>query len=168
MLKKLTTAIDVFNRKIGEWSALLIIPLTVIVIYEVVMRYVFNAPTIWGFEATTFIYGIHFMLGLAYTDLMNGHVKVDIFTARMKPKRQAAMAVIASLIIFLPVFSCMTFWSWSYALTSLQQQELNSTSWAPPIWPIKLIMAVSFSFLLIQGISSMLKAINTLSPENKA
>ncbi|MEH0021941.1 MAG: TRAP transporter small permease subunit [Desulfobacter sp.] len=168
MLNKLTTAIDLFNRKTGEWSALLIIPLTGIVIYEVIMRYVFNAPTIWGFEATTFIYGIHFMLGLAYTDLMDGHVKVDIFTARMKPRKQAAMAVIASLVIFLPVFSCMTFWSWSYAITSVQQQELNSTSWAPAIWPIKLIMAVSFSFLLIQGISSMLKAIRALSPGNKA
>lgn len=167
-MKKLSTAIDLFNRKTGEWSALLIIPLTVIVIYEVILRYVFDAPTIWGFEATTFIYGVHFMLGLAYTDLMDGHVKVDIFTAKMKPEKQAAMIIIANLIIFLPVFSCMTFWSWLYALTSVQQRELNSTSWAPAIWPMKLIMAVSFSFLLIQGISSMLKAINALSPADKA
>jgi len=74
MLEKISSAIDSFNRKEGEWCALLIIPLTLVVIYEVIMRYVFDAPTIWGFEATTFIYGVHFMLGLAYTDVTDGNV----------------------------------------------------------------------------------------------
>ena len=165
MLEKISTAIDVFNRKEGEWSSLLIIPLTVVVIYEVVMRYVFNAPTVWGFEATTFIYGVHFMLGLAYTAVHDGHVKVDIFTSRAKPRTQAILVILTNLVIFLPVFTCMTIWSWKYAITSTMQHELNSTSWAPPIWPFKLIMAIAFSFLLIQGISTVLKAINSLRSE---
>jgi TRAP-type mannitol/chloroaromatic compound transport system permease small subunit len=165
MLEKISSAIDAFNRKEGEWSALLIIPLTIVVIYEVIMRYVFNAPTVWGFEATTFIYGVHFMLGLAYTAVHDGHVKVDIFTSRAKPRTQAILVILTNLIIFLPVFSCMTIWAWKYAVTSTVQRELNSTSWAPAIWPFKLIMAIAFSFLLIQGISTVLKAIITLRSE---
>ena len=167
MLEKISSMIDAFNRKEGEWSALLILPLTFIVIYEVVMRYVFDAPTIWGFEATTFIYGVHFMLGLAYTDVTDGHVRVDIFTSRAKRRTQAVIVIIANLVIFLPVFTCMTIWAWKYAITSTLQHELNSTSWAPRVWPIKLIMAVSFSFLLIQGISTVLKAIHSLSSAKK-
>jgi TRAP-type mannitol/chloroaromatic compound transport system permease small subunit len=167
MLEKISTMIDTFSRKEGEWSALLILPLTFIVIYEVIMRYVFDAPTIWGFEATTFIYGIHFMLGLAYTLVTDGHVKVDIFTARAKRRTQAVIVIITNLVIFLPVFTCMTIWAWKYAITSTLQHELNSTSWAPPIWPIKLIMAVAFSFLLIQGISTVLKALHSLSSAKK-
>ena len=168
MLEKVSRAIDAFNRKQGEWSALLILPLTIVVIYEVIMRYVFDAPTIWGFELTTFLYGVHFMLGLAYTDVTDGHVKVDIFTARAKPRTQAFFVIVANLLIFLPVFTCMTIWSWKYAITSTLQHELNSTSWAPPVWPIKLIMAVAFSFLLIQGISTVIKALNALSSSQKA
>jgi TRAP-type mannitol/chloroaromatic compound transport system permease small subunit len=168
MLVKISSMIDTFSRKEGEWSALLILPLTFIVIYEVIMRYVFDAPTIWGFEATTFLYGVHFMLGLAYTDVTDGHVKVDIFTARAKPRTQAALVILANLVIFLPVFSCMTIWAWKYAITSTVQQELNSTSWAPPVWPIKLIMAVAFSFLLLQGISTVLKAIHSLRSTDEA
>jgi TRAP-type mannitol/chloroaromatic compound transport system permease small subunit len=132
MLEKISSAIDAFSRKEGEWSALLIIPLTIIVIYEVIMRYVFDAPTIWGFEATTFIYGVHFMLGLAYTHVTDGHVKVDIFTGRAKPRTQAVLAILTNLFIFLPVFTCMTIWAWKFAITSTVQHELNSTSWAPP------------------------------------
>ena len=168
MLEKISSMIDTFNRKQGEWSALLIIPLTLIVLNEVMMRYVFDAPTIWGFEATTFLYGIHFMLGLAYTDVTDGHVKVDIFTARTKPRTQVILTLLTNLVIFLPVFSCMTVWAWKYAITSTLQHEVNSTSWAPPIWPIKIIMAVGFSFLLIQGISTVLKAINELTSAKKA
>lgn len=168
MLVKISSMIDTFSRKEGEWSALLILPLTVVVIYEVIMRYVFDAPTIWGFEATTFLYGVHFMLGLAYTDVTDGHVKVDIFTARAKPRTQAVIVILANLVIFLPVFSCMTIWAWKYAITSTVQQELNSTSWAPPVWPFKLIMAVALSFLLIQGISTVLKAIHSLRSTDEA
>jgi TRAP-type mannitol/chloroaromatic compound transport system permease small subunit len=167
MLEKISSAIDSFNRKEGEWCALLIIPLTLVVIYEVIMRYVFDAPTIWGFEATTFIYGVHFMLGLAYTDVTDGNVKVDIFTSRAKPRTQAVLVILTNLVIFLPVFSCMTIWAWKYAITSTSQHELNSTSWAPPIWPFKLIMAIAFSFLLIQGISTVIKAINSLRSESQ-
>jgi TRAP-type mannitol/chloroaromatic compound transport system permease small subunit len=167
MLEKISAAIDVFNRKEGEWSSLLIIPLTVVVIYEVIMRYVFNAPTVWGFEATTFIYGVHFMLGLAYTAVCDGHVKVDIFTSRAKSRTQAILVILTNLVIFLPVFTCMTIWSWKYAITSTLEHELNSTSWAPPIWPFKLIMAIAFSFLLIQGISTVLKSINSLRSEKQ-
>jgi TRAP-type mannitol/chloroaromatic compound transport system permease small subunit len=168
MLEKISSAIDTFNRKQGEWTSLLIIPLSLIVINEVMMRYVFDAPTIWGFEATTFLYGIHFMLGLAYTDVVDGHVKVDIFTSRAKPRTQAILTIITNLFFFLPVFSLTTIWAWKYAITSTQQLEHNSTSWAPSIWPIKLIMAVGFSFLLIQGISTVIKAINELSSAKKA
>ena len=167
MLEKVSEIIDGFNRKEGEWSALLILPLTIVVIYEVIMRYVFDAPTIWGFEATTFIYGIHFMLGLAYCDVEDGHVKVDIFTSRMDQKPQAVLVILANLVIFLPVFTGVTLWAWKYAMTSTMQQELNSTSWAPPVWPIKLIMAIAFTFLLMQGVSTVLKAVNTLTSTHK-
>lgn len=168
MLKNISSAIDTFSQKQGQWSALLILPLTFIVIYEVIMRYAFDAPTIWGFEATTFIYGVHFMLGLAFTDVNDGHVKVDIFTGRARPQTQSFLVILTNLVIFLPVFSCMTIWAWKYAITSTLQKELNSTSWAPAVWPIKLIMAVAFSFLMIQGISTVFKAVISLSSAKKA
>ena len=154
--------IDAFNRKEGEIGALLIVPLTVVVIYEVIMRYIFDAPTIWGFELTTFLYGIHYMLGLSYTQVHGGHVKVDVLTTRFSTRKQAIINIITNLGIFLPVFSLLTIWSFKYAFTSTMELEHNSTSWGPPIYPIKIIMALSFLFLFIQGISELLKDIRSL------
>ena len=50
MLEKISKSIDTLSIKQGEISALLGLPLLVVVMYEVVMRYVFDAPTSWGFE----------------------------------------------------------------------------------------------------------------------
>jgi TRAP-type mannitol/chloroaromatic compound transport system permease small subunit len=135
MLAKLSKAIDTFNIKQGDVSALLALPLLVVVVYEVVMRYAFNAPTTWGFEATTFLYGVHYMLGLAYCDVYGGHVRVDIFTSRMNKKPQGVIGVLTNLVFFMPVMILMTIASWKYALTSIAGRELNPTSWAPPIYP---------------------------------
>jgi len=159
----ISRAIDTFNIKEGEVTSLLVIPLLLIVIYEVFMRYAFNAPTIWGFEATTFLYGIHYMFGLAYTDVQDGHVRVDILTARLPHKAQAIIGIITICILFMPVMTCMTIWSFKYAATSFSFREVNSTSWAPPIWPLKIIMALTFLFLLLQGISNLLKNIQALA-----
>lgn len=163
MFSAISRAIDAFNKKEGEVASLLALPLLVVVIYEVFMRYAFNAPTTWGFEATTFLYGIHYMFGYAYTDVLDGHVKVDIFTARMSPRAQAILGIITNVVIFLPVMTCLTIWCFKFGITSLKGLEVNSTSWAPPIYPFKLIMAVCFLFLLLQGISNLIKHVQTLS-----
>ena len=163
MFAAISRAIDVFNTKQGEVTSLLVLPLLAVVIYEVFMRYVFNSPTIWGFEVTTFLYGLHYMFGYAYTDVQDGHVRVDIFSARMSPRGQAILAIITNLVIFLPVMTCLTIWTCKFGITSLRGLDVNSTSWAPPIYPIKLIMAACFLFLLRQGVSNLIKDVKTLS-----
>jgi len=162
MLEKIAKIIDTVNTKQGDFTALLILPLCLVVIYEVILRYVFNAPTVWGFEATIFLYGMHFMLGYSYTEVLGGNVKVDIFSSRMSEKAQAVLNIITTSVFFLPVFTGLTIYVFRYALTSTAQRELNSTSWAPPIWPFKLLMAVCFLLLLLQGVSNLLKSIRVL------
>lgn len=161
MFNRIANGIDAFINKQGELTSLLVLPLLFVVIYEVFMRYVLNAPTIWGFETTTFLYGIHYMFGLSYTDRHNAHVKVDIFTSRAPKKTQALLGAITTIVIFLPAMTCLTIWSFKYALTSLLTQELNSTSWAPPVYPFKIIMALTLAFLLLQGISNLIRDLRT-------
>ncbi len=162
MLESVKTTLESFSKKEGEITSFLIYPLLVIVVYEVIMRYAFNAPTTWGFEATTFLYGLHYMFGMAYTDVYDGHVKVDIFTAHLTGKKQAIIGIMTNLLFFMPVMICMTIWAFKFALSATLGLEVNSTSWAPPIWPLKILMAVCFLFLLLQGVANLLGHINRL------
>ena len=162
MFSAIANGIDKFNNKQGQITSMLIIPLLGVVIYEVFMRYGFNSPTVWGFEATAFLYGMHYMFGLAYTDVHKGHVQVDIFTSLASKKVQAALRVLTTLILFLPVMICMTIWSSKFAIYSIEGMERNSTSWAPSIWPYKIVMALCFLFLLLQGISNLIHDLKSL------
>lgn len=162
MFSKISDGIDTFSTKQGELTSMLIFPLLVVVLYEVIMRYGFNAPTTWGFEATTFLYGMHYMFGYSYTDVKKGHVQVDIFTSLAPAKVRAALSALTTLVLFLPVMICMTIASSKFAWTSIEGLERNSTSWAPPIYPIKVVMAVCFFFLLLQGFSNLIKDLQTL------
>jgi len=166
MLDTFSNTLETITRKEGEWASFLIYPLLFIVIYEVFMRYAFNAPTTWGFEATTFLYGLHYMFGFAYTEVHDGHVKVDIFTALFASKKQTIIKILTNVVFFMPVMIPMTIWAFKFAYTSTMGLEANSTSWAPPIWPLKILMAVCFLFLLLQGIANLINDINALSKNN--
>ncbi len=158
----LAQKINLINEKIGSLCALLILPMVGVVVYEVVMRYIFTAPTSWGFETTTFIYGIHYILGLSYTQLHNGHVSIDIFEARLPDRKRTILGIATNLIIFFPTFACMTIFSWSYAFDSWRNWEHQSTSWGPPTYPFKTLMAIGFTLLLLQMLAKLLQDFSNL------
>ena len=167
MFSKTAKSIETLITKQGEITSMLIFPLLGVVIYEVIMRYGFNAPTTWGFEATAFLYGLHYMFGISFTDVKKGHVQVDIFSSLAPKKIQAALGALTTLVFMLPVMFFMTYSSFTFAWTSIQGLEKNPTSWAPPIYPLKVVMAVCFLFLLLQGVANLIKNLQVLFNNDK-
>lgn len=163
MSNSLSKMINRSNEKIGQWGALLILPMVGVVVYEVIMRYIFTAPTSWGFETTTFIYGVHYILGMSYTQLHNGHVSIDIFEAQLASKKRTILGIITNLLIFFPTFACMTIFSWVYAFDSWKNWEHQSTSWGPPIYPFKTLMAIGFTLLFIQMFAKLSHDLSSIS-----
>ncbi len=155
-------AIDGLNERVGRWTAYLILPMVAVVVYEVFLRYLFNAPTNWGFEVTTFLYGVHFVLAFGYTHKQNGHVSIDIFEARLGNRARTRLRVATNLVIFLPTVGLLAAWSVLYAWTSWQNWELASTSWAPKVFPYKTLMALGLIFLWLEGVSKLLKDLRAL------
>jgi len=102
MLKKFVRAVDAINTFVGRYTALLLIPLVLVVFYEVVMRKIFNAPTSWAFEMTIYIYGFHFMMAMGVTCLHDKHVRIDIITLQLPPKAQLVLRLVTFWVIFLP------------------------------------------------------------------
>jgi TRAP-type mannitol/chloroaromatic compound transport system permease small subunit len=159
---KLAQALSALNEKIGFWSSFLILPLVGVVCFEVMMRYGFNAPTVWAFEMTTFLYGMHYMLTLGYAHKYDGHVAIDVFEARLASRPRTLLRIISNLVIFVPTIGMLTVWSVIYASNSWQEWERASSSWAPPVYPYKTIMAIGFVLLFVQGIAKLLQDIRAL------
>lgn len=153
---KVESSINRLNEEVGRLTAYLIIPLILVVVYEVFMRYLFNAPTTWGFELTTFIYGMHFVLGFAFTHKHDGHVAIDVFEARLASRPRALLRIATNLALFLPTVGLISVWSVIYAVDSWRDWERAATSWAPPLYPFKTIMAIGFTLLFLQGLAKLI------------
>lgn len=161
-MHNLARVISALNEKIGFISSFLVLPLVGVVCFEVVMRYGFDAPTVWAFEMTTFLYGMHYMLTLGYAHKHEGHVAIDVFEARLPKRARTILRIVANLVLFIPTIGMLTVWSVIYASTSWHQWELASSSWAPAVYPYKTIMAIGFILWFLQGIAKLIQDFRAL------
>ncbi len=161
-MQSIIRAIDTLTEFIGHYSAYLVLPLIGVVSYEVMMRYGFNAPTVWAFEMTVFLYGVHYMLALGYAHKHDSHVAIDVFESRLPRRIRTILRIIVNLVLFVPTIGLLTVWSFIYANTSWGFTERASSSWGPLIYPYKFIMAVGFLLFFLQGVVKLLEDFRSL------
>ena len=147
----------------GHAVAWLIAPMVLSLCWEVVARYVFNAPTQWAYDMTFMLYGSFFMLGAAFTLQRKGHVRTDTFYAQWSPRRQAAVDLAGYLFMAVPFAGVFAFVGWGYFVKAFVGNEtFVSSAWQPITWPFKLGMPLAGALLLIQISSECLKCLHTL------
>ena len=159
---KLDSAIDTLNEKVGFYASYLILPLIIVVAWEVIMRYGFNAPTSWAFEMTVFLYGIHFCFALAYAHKHNTHVAIDVFESRLSEKPRLILRIFTNAVLFIPTIGLLTYNICIMAANSWQQWGHASSSWAPALYPLKTLMAIGFILFFLQGIAKLTQDIRAL------
>jgi TRAP-type mannitol/chloroaromatic compound transport system permease small subunit len=159
-LVKAVNAIDRFTDRIGSTIAWLNVPLALIVTYEVVMRYVFDAPTIWVFDVTYMLYGTIFMLGAAYALHKGAHIRTDFFYEKWSAKTKGMVDSISYLVFFFPSLIMLLFASGNESWYSFTIHETSEqTPWRPILWPYKSVVPLTCIFLMVQGISETLKSL---------
>jgi TRAP-type mannitol/chloroaromatic compound transport system permease small subunit len=159
-LIRVVRIIDKFTDTTGTWVAWLNVPLVLAVSYEVLARYLFNAPTIWSFDITYMLYGTIFMLGSAYALHKGAHIRTDFFFEKWSIRTKGMIDSIAFLVFFFPsifVFFLVSGQEGWYAMLIGETSE--QTPWRPILWPFKLVVPLTCLLLLIQGISETIKCI---------
>ena len=153
--------IDKTNEWIGQAVSFLMIPLVLITAYEVVMRYIVERPTIWSWDLNIQIFAAIIMLGGGYTLLNSNHVVVDVLVVNMDPRKRAILDLITSLFFFMGMIVLLA-GGWEMAWLSFKARETMPTIWAPPYYPMKMLIPVGTFLVLLQGISELLKNIITV------
>ena len=128
--------IDNISKYTGVCSCFLIIVMMGVVLYEVVMRYVFNLSQVWAYEMSEFLFGALIVLGGAYALLHQAHVRMDIIYAKLSDKKQAVMDL-CTFIFFLIFIGCLIWKGWDSGLKAFHVIERTNSVWEPVTWPIK-------------------------------
>jgi TRAP-type mannitol/chloroaromatic compound transport system permease small subunit len=157
---RIVRAIDRFTDTTGTWIAWLIVPLVVVVCYEVIARYALDSPTIWSFDLTYMLYAAIFMLGAAYTLHKGAHIRTDFFFERWSVRTRGVIDSIAYLVFFFPSLVVFLVVSWAQGWYAFEIGEVSEqTPWRPILWPFKMIIPATCLLLLVQGISETIKSV---------
>lgn len=144
----------------GRLTAWLILPMVLALSYEVVARYLFNAPTLWAYDVTFMMHGAFFMLGAAYTLQRKGHIRTDSLYANWSVRRQAWTDVVCYLVMFIPFVAIFLWAGWPYFLKAfLTDERFVSSPWMAVTWPFKLVLPLTGLLLLVQGVSELCKSL---------
>lgn len=160
MAERVIHVIDRINEAVGKTFAWLILVLTLALSYEVLVRYAFDTPTTWAFDAGYNLFGAFFMMGSAYTLSKNGHVRGDIFYRRLPERTQAIIDLTLYIAVFFPAILAILIAGTDYFWAAfLIREKSNLSPYQRPLYPLKGIIPLAALLLLLQGIAQVLRSI---------
>ena len=158
-MAKSIVRIDKFSKLIGNIVCWITMPLIFGMVYEVLARKLFLAPTIWAYDMSRFFYGALFMLGAGYALSKGVHIRADFLYRNFKIKTQGRVDFCLYLLFYFPGLIVFCYMTVGFVQESIMRNEKGmDTTWMPYMWPIKTCLLIGIIFLLIQGISELFKS----------
>ena len=147
----------------GMIAAAIIPVLAVLIVYEVIARYVFIAPTFWAFEVSYMLMGISLMLAIALCSQLRKHIRVDFLFDNLPPRGRSTVDLIGYVFFLLPMLIWCSWGLFVYFLEAYKVNEISGESaWNPIIWPFKFSFAFGFFLFTMQTVVETLKCILVL------
>jgi TRAP-type C4-dicarboxylate transport system permease small subunit len=126
------------------------------IVWEVISRGVFDAPTEWVMEISTYCIVIAGFLGMGVAYAGKKHIHVDIFVSRMSPKLHTYVELFTSVIGAFYSYLFMV-QSWDMVMLSLELNNCAPTTLGTPLWIPQMAMPIGFAVLLLQIIRTFLE-----------
>ncbi len=145
---------------IGRVTMMLVILLTSVMIYEVLLRYVFEAPTLWANELSLWLAGFIFLCAGLYAMQQRSHIRIFLLYDVCPRWLQRTFDCISTLLIVVFAFF-LIYGGYGEAFDKLHRWETFGTAFDPPI-PATLKPAV----LIIIALVAVQAVVNLISDWN--
>ncbi|HEU4476342.1 MAG TPA: TRAP transporter small permease subunit [Methyloceanibacter sp.] len=144
--------VDAVNRAVGRSVMWLVLVMMLVLIYAVVARTVFGVSYIWVVETSQMLLAAYYILGGGYSLQLGTHVRMDLLYSRWSERTRARVDSLTSglVIFYLVVLLLGGVYSTIYAI---EYSQKNYSSWAPVLWPIKVVMCIGILLMLLQMIA---------------
>ena len=146
----------------GYLASALFIAIGFIVSYEVIMRYLFNSPTIWVNEVSRFLQIWATYLALTYSFHKQDFIRITVIYDRLNETGKKILDFIS--FIFIIIFSCfVVYYGWLIAYDSLKVGRTSSTILDVPSFLTELAIPLCFAFLVIRVILEAIRYMRNFS-----
>ena len=158
VLERVCPALDGFGWLLAVIAMVEVVVIIAVQLYEVVARYVFDSPTLWGNDIAYMTNGTLFLLGAAYTLRMGAHIRIDFLAARFPLRLQHAINLVFYVGLFLPTLWYIGSAAGTKAWRAYLKGELESMSaWEPLVWPFYTGITIGLLGLGLQVLSETLR-----------
>lgn len=149
LLKHLLHAIDRLSMLVG-YSVAVFVPLMILsLVYEVISRYFFHAPTLWAQDVSIFLFGYIGLLGGAFVMKEHAHINVDLVYARLSLRGRAVCDALTGLVVMF-FLTLTVVYAWHEGIKAIQLGLRRPTDWAPPMGHFILAISAGGFLLLLQ------------------
>lgn len=111
-MRAVADSLDAINTAIASALRWLVVIMVFVQFGIVLGRYVFGVNSIAMQESVLYLHATFFMLGAGYTLLVDGHVRVDIFYARLSDEGRRRVDIFGHLCLLMPAMLTLLYWSW--------------------------------------------------------
>jgi TRAP-type mannitol/chloroaromatic compound transport system permease small subunit len=168
-MRRFYNSVTSASERIAKIASWLVILLTASICYDVFMRYLFNAPTVWSYALSYMMGATLSAFGLAYVHSVGGNVRVDIIYNKFSPKMKLLLDLFFTIIFFFPLYGLLAYYfglnTWNAFV--IKRYDINSI-WYPVVWPYMTAITLGFVFLFVQGIATFLRDLKTLMKGGEA
>jgi TRAP-type mannitol/chloroaromatic compound transport system permease small subunit len=158
-LLKLSRGIDTFTRWTGKRLAWLILVAVVISAVNAIMRKTFDISSNSWLELQWVLFSVVFLLCSPWTLLDNEHIRIDIVSNGLPKTVRNVIDVVGHTLFLMPLCIVMIITGGPFFMRSFEVNEQSGNAGGLPQWPAKSLVIIGFAFLLVQGISELIKRI---------
>ena len=158
-LLKFSRGVDAFTRWTGKRLAWLILVAIIISAVNAIIRKGFDVSSNSWLELQWLLFSIVFLFCAPWTLLDNEHIRIDIISNMMKKTARDWIDVIGHAFFLIPLCIVMIVTGGPFFMRSVEVNEQSSNAGGLPQWPAKSLIIIGFTFLLVQGISELIKRI---------
>ena len=127
--------IDLLNDFVGRTTAYFYLFAVAISCYEITLRYVFNAPTLWAHEFVIIICAVSYLMSGGYVTKERAHVRITALF-EILPRRIQRLLDGFAVLIGLVCVSLLVYASWDQSLMAIEVWEKTGSAWDPPLYGI--------------------------------
>jgi len=163
LFSEIMKSIDLVTEYIARLTALILIVLTMLVVYDALSRYLFHSGSIALQELEWHLFDFVILLGIAYALKEGAHVRVDIFYGNFQVKTKAFVDLFSQFFLILPFSLLIIYMGFDFVLQSFVQNEGSCDPGGLPYrFIVKSLMLLSFALLILQSLSEIIKRIKEL------
>jgi TRAP-type mannitol/chloroaromatic compound transport system permease small subunit len=155
----MSRGIDAFTRWTGKRLAWLILVAVIVSAVNAIVRKVLDTSSNSWLELQWVLFSVVFLLCSPWTLLDNEHIRIDVVNQILPKRVRDSIDILGHVFFLLPLTVIMIVTGGPFFMRSFEINEQSGNAGGLPQWPAKSLIIIGFTFLLVQGLSELIKRI---------